>query len=116
MARGIRLQFAKQLRVLRRRYGWTQEELAERADLAYRHVQRLESLKDPPPAKIDTLEKLAKAFTLSPEKLLAFESFAGSLTGRPAGLALAAEPRGRFKAGKPPRPPRKSRHPRTSSP
>ncbi len=78
MAREIRLRFAQHLRDLRKRYGWTQEQLAERADLAYRHVQRLESLKSPPPAKIDTLGKLAQAFNLSPAKLLTFGSLTGS--------------------------------------
>ena len=81
MAREIRIQFARRLRSLRKRYGWTQEELAERADLAYRHVQRLESLTKPPPAKIDTLEKLARAFQLSPARLLAFQRLGGFLTG-----------------------------------
>ena len=72
MASDIRIRFAKRLRELRGRAGWTQEELAERADLAYRHVQRLESLKDPPPAKIDTLGQLAKAFKISLTELLRF--------------------------------------------
>jgi len=72
VATTIRIQFAHRLRALRKRAGWTQEELAERADLAYRHVQRLESLKNPPPAKIDTLGKLAKAFKIPPAKLLDF--------------------------------------------
>lgn len=72
MAKEIRLKFAAHLRRLRRKAGWTQEELAERADLAYRHIQRLESLKKPPPAKIDTLDKLAKAFKIPPSKLLEF--------------------------------------------
>jgi transcriptional regulator with XRE-family HTH domain len=109
MSQGIRLRFAKRLRALRWQCGWTQEELAERADLAYRHVQRLESLKNPPPAKIDTLEKLAHAFKVSPEKLLAFEQLAGYLTGDPHTASLAAEPRGRFKAGKRLRPPLRRR-------
>jgi len=68
----IRIKFAKRLRELRLKKEWTQEQLAEFADLSYRHVQRLESLKNPPPAKIDTLEKLAKAFKLSISKLLDF--------------------------------------------
>jgi len=72
MAKEIRLKFARRLRKLRARKGWSQERLAEYADLAYRHVQRLESLKNPPPAKIDTIEKLAKAFKLTPSKLLDF--------------------------------------------
>lgn len=70
MAKDIRLQFARRLRELRDAKGWTQEELAERADLAYRHIQRLESTKNPPPAKIDTLAKLAAAFGISLSKLL----------------------------------------------
>lgn len=57
---------------LREKKGWTQEQLAEYADLAYRHVQRLESEKNPPPAKIDTLHKIAKAFKISCSKLLDF--------------------------------------------
>jgi transcriptional regulator with XRE-family HTH domain len=81
MAQNLRIQFAKRLRSLRKRYGWTQEQLAERADLAYRHVQRLESLTGPPPAKLDTLEKLARAFQLSPARLLEFDQLAGYLTG-----------------------------------
>ena len=52
--------------------GFSQEQLAEYADLAYRHVQRLESDKNPPPAKIDTINKLAKAFKMNCSKLLNF--------------------------------------------
>ena len=72
MDKHLRLKFAEHLRKLRRAKGWTQEQLAEAADLAYRHVQRLESRKNPPPAKIDTLGKLARAFKISPSKLLDF--------------------------------------------
>jgi transcriptional regulator with XRE-family HTH domain len=72
MGKDIRVEFAKRLRELRLKRKWTQEQLAEYADLAYRHVQRLESTNNPPPAKIDTIEKLAKAFKISPAKLLDF--------------------------------------------
>ena len=72
MAKDIRARFALRLRELRVKANWTQEELAEKADLAYRHIQRLESTKNPPPAKIDTLDKLAKAFRITPAKLLDF--------------------------------------------
>ena len=72
MGKDIRVKFAKKLRELRLKRKWTQEELAEYADLAYRHVQRLESVKNPPPAKIDTIEKFAQAFKISPAKLLSF--------------------------------------------
>ena len=72
MIKDIRVKFAKRLRELRLSRKWTQEEVAEYAELAYRHVQRLESTKNPPPAKIDTIEKIAKAFKISPAKLLDF--------------------------------------------
>lgn len=71
MGKEIRIRFAKRLRQLRKRQGWTQEELAEHADIAVRQVQYLES-KKPSPAKIDTIEKLAKAFKVSCSKLLDF--------------------------------------------
>lgn len=71
MDKDIRVKFAKRLRQLRDNKGWTQEQVAEYADLAYRHVQRLES-DNPPPAKIDTIEKLAKAFKISRSKLMDF--------------------------------------------
>lgn len=72
VAQEIRLRFAERLRKLRKKRGWTQEKLAEEADLAYRHIQRLESLKNPPPAKVDTIGKLARAFKIPPSKLLDF--------------------------------------------
>ncbi len=72
MSKDIRLKFAQKLRKERLKRNWTQEDLAEHADLAYRHIQRLESTKNPPPAKIDTIEKIAKAFKISPAKLLNF--------------------------------------------
>ena len=73
MPQDIRIRFAHRLRRLRQTKGWTQETLAEKADLAYRHVQRLESLRNPPPAKIDTLQKLARALKITPSKLLDFK-------------------------------------------
>jgi transcriptional regulator with XRE-family HTH domain len=73
MGKDIRIKFAKRVKALRLKRKWTQEELAEYADLAYRHVQRLESTKNPPPAKIDTIEKFAQAFKISPAKLLDFK-------------------------------------------
>jgi len=69
MVPSIRLKFGKRLRNLRDKRRWTQEELAYRADIAYKHIQRLES-KRPSPVKIDTIEKLAKAFRITPSKLL----------------------------------------------
>lgn len=71
MPSDIRLKLAKRLKELRRKLGFTQEDLSEKADIAYKHIQRLES-KSPNAAKIDTLAKLAKAFGVSPSELLKF--------------------------------------------
>ncbi len=67
----IRYKFGRRLRQLRKKNGWTQEDLSEHADTAYKHIQRLEG-KTPSPVKIDTIEKLAKAFKMSCSKLLDF--------------------------------------------
>ena len=71
MNTAINLKFAKRLRELREKCGYTQEKLAELSGVDYKHIQLLES-KDPPAAKLDTIEKLAKAFKLDPSKLLKF--------------------------------------------
>ncbi len=63
MRTDVRLKFGRKLRYLRKRKGWTQEQLAEYADIAYKHVQRLEG-KHPSPVKIDTIEKIARAFKI----------------------------------------------------
>ncbi|MBI3313688.1 MAG: helix-turn-helix transcriptional regulator [Candidatus Omnitrophica bacterium] len=67
----IRLQFAKRLRELREKHGMTQEELSERADIAYKHIQRLES-RHPTDARLETIVKIANAFKMTPSKLLDF--------------------------------------------
>ena len=68
----IRYKFGSKIRGLRKQNGWTQEELADRAEIAYKHVQRLEG-KTPSPVKIDTIEKLASAFKVPAWKLLQFK-------------------------------------------
>ena len=67
----IRTQLAQRLRKLRNKLGLTQEEMAERVGMDVRYYQRLESNK-PNAVKIDTLDKLAKAFKVTPSKLLDF--------------------------------------------
>ena len=71
MAQKIALKIAKRLRELRGKYGYTQERLAELSKVDYKHVQLLEG-KNPPAARADTLEKLAKAFKITPSELLDF--------------------------------------------
>ena len=68
----VRYKFGSKIRELRKRNGWTQEELADRADIAYKHVQRLEG-KTPSPVRIDTIEKIASAFKVPAWKLLQFK-------------------------------------------
>ena len=53
------------------KHGLSQQKLAELADIDYKHLQRLES-KKPTDAKLETVEKLAKAFKITPSKLLDF--------------------------------------------
>jgi len=69
MAGTIRRILAKRLKVLRERRGLTQQGLAERANLDYKHLQSLEG-KRPPNVTLDTLERLARALSTSPADLL----------------------------------------------
>ena len=71
MSRDIKKSYAKRLRQLRKKYGYTQQKLAELANIEYKHIQRLES-KKPCDVKLSTLEKIAKAFNLSLSELLDF--------------------------------------------
>jgi transcriptional regulator with XRE-family HTH domain len=63
---------AKRIRELRKKKGLTQEKLSELSDIDYKHIQLLES-KNPPAAKLDTMDKLAKAFNITLPKLLDFK-------------------------------------------
>ena len=67
----VRLQLAQQLRKQRKKLKLTQEQAAELAGMDTRYYQRLES-KTPNAIKIDTLDRLAKAFKTTPSKLLDF--------------------------------------------
>lgn len=69
MERMIATKVAKRLRELRKQCGYTQERLAEMSGVDYKHIQLLEG-KNPPAARVDTLEKIAKAFHVSLSELL----------------------------------------------
>lgn len=71
MNTAVQNKLAKRLKNLREKHKLTQEKLAELSGVDYKHIQLLES-KDPPAAKLDTLEKLAKAFKIPLTKLLDF--------------------------------------------
>jgi len=64
MPEDIRIKIAKRIRNLREKYGFTQQKLSFITGIDHKHIQRLES-KNPPSARIDTLEKIAYAFNLS---------------------------------------------------
>ena len=72
MPKNIESKFAKRLKEFRAEYGYTQQRLSEIARVDYKHIQRLES-KNPPAARIDTMEKIARAFGISLSQLLDFD-------------------------------------------
>jgi transcriptional regulator with XRE-family HTH domain len=69
MGKDVRRKLARRIQQLRQKHGYTQQKLSELSDIDYKHIQRLEG-KSPSAAKIDTLEKLSKAFGLSLSELL----------------------------------------------
>lgn len=71
MASRARLLLGKRLRQLRKRYGYTQQAVAEKSGLDYKYYQRIEG-KRPPNVTIDSLECLANAFHISLSALLKF--------------------------------------------
>jgi len=71
METDIRVKLARRIKKLRKNRGLTQEKLSELSGIDYKHIQLLESNKAPA-AKLDTIEKLAKSFGLSPAELLKF--------------------------------------------
>jgi transcriptional regulator with XRE-family HTH domain len=70
MAQDIRKHISNRVRELRAKRRMTQQELAEAADLDYKSIQRLEAKSPRFHPKVDTLEKIAKAFGLTVSELL----------------------------------------------
>jgi transcriptional regulator with XRE-family HTH domain len=68
----IKVKLAKRLRELRKKHDMTQEELAEASGVDYKHIQLLEGKNPRSAVKIDTLEKIAKAFKITPSQLINF--------------------------------------------
>ena len=62
---------SKRIRESREECGYTQDRLAEITGIDYKYIQKIEG-KNPPAVRIDTIEKLAKAFKISCSKLLDF--------------------------------------------
>jgi len=71
MKNTIRIKLGKKIKYYRNKCGYTQEKLAEVANIDYKYLQKVEG-KNPPALKIDTMNKLAKALKVSPAKLLDF--------------------------------------------
>jgi len=71
MEENIRLRMGKRIKELRNKCGYTQEKLAELAEIDYKYLQRIEG-KNPPALRVDTIEKLAKALKVKPAELLKF--------------------------------------------
>lgn len=61
-------QFAENLRARRLRVGWSQEELANQADLHFTAIAKLERADRSP--RLETLVKLSRAFGIRPSELL----------------------------------------------
>ena len=72
MRENIKARLSDRIRQLRQKHGYSQQKLAELAEIEYKHIQRLESQK-PCDVKLSTLEKLAKALKVSLPKLLSFK-------------------------------------------
>ncbi len=62
---------AKKIVKLRKQNNLTQEKLAEISGVSYKHIQKLEGKYNHDP-KLDTLNKIAKAFNISLDQLLQF--------------------------------------------
>ena len=62
---------AKRIVELRKQNKLTQEQLAEKSGISYKHIQKLEGKYNHDP-KLDTLNKIAKAFKIPLFQLLKF--------------------------------------------
>ncbi len=60
----------RNIRRNRKRLGWTQEQLAEKAKISVKHIQLLESAKSKPSLK--TLYRLARKMKIKPRDLVDF--------------------------------------------
>ena len=69
MSSPIKAQFAEEVKKMRKKRGYTQQELSARADLEYKYIQRIEG-KNPPNLRLETAEKLATALSIKLSKLI----------------------------------------------
>lgn len=71
MKSDIKLKLGEKIKLLRRQYGFTQEKLSALSNIDYKYIQKIEE-KNPPSLKIETIERIAKAFRITLSKLLEF--------------------------------------------
>jgi transcriptional regulator with XRE-family HTH domain len=64
--------FGQRLRELRRDAGVTQRELAQRTNLDFSYISKLENDRNPPPAA-DTIVRICEALSIPAERLLALK-------------------------------------------
>ena len=67
----IKTNYSNRLRNLRKKLGYTQQELADLSGIEYKHIQRIESKKTYD-VKLTTIEKIARAFNRSVSAFLDF--------------------------------------------
>ena len=67
----VRLKFARRLKQLRKKKGFTAQEAARRCKMHLREYQRLES-KKPPSLRFDTIGRIVKALRISWRQLFWF--------------------------------------------
>jgi transcriptional regulator with XRE-family HTH domain len=71
MKTSLKIIVGRRIREARNKLKLTQQELAEKADVDYKYLQRMEG-KTPPNLKLETIERIATALKISPAKLLDF--------------------------------------------
>lgn len=59
----------RKLKMLRKKRGITQEQLADLIETSYKYIQRIEG-KNPPDIRLTTITRLAKALKVKSEELL----------------------------------------------
>jgi len=64
----LKIIVGKRIKELRKKVRLTQEELAEKAGVDYKYLQRIEG-KTPPNLKLETIEDIAHALKVNPTKL-----------------------------------------------
>ena len=65
----INIKFSKVLKHIRKNKGLTQEQLAERSDIDYKYLQKLEG-KNPSSPTLSVLEKLSRGLEISLSELI----------------------------------------------